>query len=258
MNRQLDTHLITTAMPFAVEDWLPDKLEPQILVVNADDGAVKDNVEQLFKEILRFDTLSSKANASIITIDISEFSQKSGVLEFAPADTQDIPIDLGSFDLLICPYLSEKAEIKREILQGFGRLLRPDGHLLIIDNVVPGSTLRGKKARRLRTAGRYINAWMRLRNFNHISYLARETWIQLLSESQWSIEQMKTNKITQGFDAWVDQYSTSPENRLRLQAMLLQAPEKVHGFLTPFKTGDRIAFRTTELFILATMADLSE
>jgi hypothetical protein len=56
------------------------------------------------------------------------------------------------------------------------------------------------------------------------------------------------------FDSWAGYYSPSPNNRLRLKAMLVQAPEKVRCFLTPLESGDRIAFRMTEVFILAKMA----
>ena len=163
-----------------------------------------------------------------------------------------LPYDGGRFDLVICDHVSASTEISRDMLSEIGRVLNADGRLLIVDTLVPGSRLRGKKARRLRDAGTYVNAWLRLRNPRHNRYLDQDAWIQRLTDSQWDIQQKTTREVVQDFDSWADAYVLSVNNRVHLRAMLIQAPEKVHSFLTPLSAGDRIAFRMIEVFILAT------
>ncbi|MFL7838278.1 MAG: class I SAM-dependent methyltransferase [Candidatus Promineifilaceae bacterium] len=244
MTDQQDIYPDSTAVPFPIEAWLTPKPDRQILVLGVNDCPPANKIDQLAREIIvRYDSKDS-----------GEPTNLSGVVEFDTGDPRSLPYDSHHFDLLICSFLSARMAVTKEGLQEFTRLLRPDGHLLIVDNVVPGSRLRGKKARQLRTAGEYINTWMRLRNSQHKPYLSEDNWIDLLTDAQFNIRQRATLEKPEDFDTWADRYSPSHDDRIRLQAMLVQAPEKVHGFLTPRKSGDRIAFRMTEIFILATMA----
>jgi len=48
-------------------------------------------------------------------------------------------------------------------------------------------------------------------------------------------------------------FSRERNDRLRLKAMLIQAPEKAREFLTPQFSGDRIRFHLPEITILATL-----
>jgi SAM-dependent methyltransferase len=236
-----------TAVPFLIEDWLPPMPGRQILVMGADDCTSANRIDQDAKEIMRYDSQ-----------DPSESTDSLGVVEFITGDPQSLPCDSHCFDLLICSFLSARMAITKERLQEFARLLRPDGHLLIMDNMVPGSRLRGKKARQLRAAGEYINSWMKLRNPQHKHYLSEDAWIDLLIDTQFSIRGTAIREKTEDFDTWAECYSPGRDGRIRLQAMLVQAPEKALGFLTPERSGDRIAFRLTELFILAMMGKGAE
>lgn len=253
ISRQVEAGHDQTAGPFATADWLSPTPGRHILVTGTYENTTTGSVDQLVEEILRRDTPNLGTNN-----DDRENSGRPSALEYYPGDPFALPYDSGRFDLVIVAFLSSRVEIKRELLQEFGRVIRPDGHLLIIDNLVPGSRLRGKKARQLRLAGEYVNAWMKLRNPQHNNYLSQDSWNHLLADCNWKIQQTAMHEIPHDFYAWVDCFSPSTQNRLRLQAMLVQAPEKVYGFLTPVESGDRIAFRLTEIFILATMAKKTE
>jgi SAM-dependent methyltransferase len=244
MNNQPGANLGRTAVPFALEGWLPAMPDRQILIAGVNEDLAADRTNQFIEEIVAHDS-------HLRTNDPAE-----SIILHKGSNPNSLPYEPDRFDLVICPFLSARTEIKRETLAEIGHVLRPDGHLLIIDNLVPGSRLRGKKARQLRTAGEYVNTWMRLRKTRHKRFLSQDAWFKLLADAQWNIQQLATHEMAQDFDAWADCCSPSPNNRLRLQAMLLQAPEKVFGFLTPLESGDRIAFRMTELFILATKTNI--
>ena len=219
MSGQPEANDDNTAVPFAIDDWLTAVPDRQILIIGT--GGAESNYKR----------------ASV---------------EFTPDNPTALPFDSDRFDLVVCNHLSARTGLTRESLKEIGRVMRPNGQLLIVDNLVPGSRLRGKKARQLRLAGEYVNAWMRLRNPQHKRFLSQDAWTQFLADCQWTVQQITTRETEQDFNTWSDYYSPTPNNRIRLQAMLLQAPEKVHGFLTPLESGDRIAFRTIEVFILAT------
>lgn len=165
-----------------------------------------------------------------------------------------LPFADGRFDLVLCTHLGQEIEIGDESLAEIGRVLRPDGILLIFDSLVPGSRLRGKKARKVRDAGKYINTWNRLRNRRHRNFLSWDTWEDRLRDGKWKIEEAIQREVVADFDSWCACFPVSEENQIRLRAMLIQAPEKVKEFLTPSESGDRIAFRSTEVGILATKA----
>jgi SAM-dependent methyltransferase len=249
IKKQLDNGREDTALPFATNDWLPAKPDRQILVTGANDFFAAGRTDQVVGEILKND-----ARAFLKGSDDSVSLNSPCIVELNPSGPHILAYDSGNFDLVICAFLSASIEIRSETIREIGRVLRPGGHLLIIDNLVPGSRLRGKKARQMRQAGEYVNVWMRLRNPRHKKYLDQDGWIDLLDDSKASIQQLAECKIAQGFDTWAGYYSPSSNNRLRLKAMLVQAPEKVRDFLTPVESGDRIAFRMTEVFILAQMA----
>ena len=51
--------------------------------------------------------------------------------------------------------------------------------LAVVDNVVPGSRLRGKKAKIELEAGRYINAYEKLRDPSHGRCLSLDEWLAI-------------------------------------------------------------------------------
>lgn len=70
----------------------------------------------------------------------------------------------GAFDAVTCRIAPHHfADIGRFIAEAV-RVLRPGGLLAVVDNIVPGSRLRGKKADRRRAAGEYINIFEKLRD----------------------------------------------------------------------------------------------
>jgi SAM-dependent methyltransferase len=162
-----------------------------------------------------------------------------------------LPYAPDSFDLVVCDRIASRSDLHAEWLAEINRVSRPGGLLLVIDYLVPGTRLRGKKARQTREAGQYINAWTRLWSPGHQRYLDRDTWQHYLLESHWQILRWTTRQVAVDFDTWCALQPLSEADRIRLRAMLLQAPEKVSGFLTPVGAGDRMSFHLTEGFILA-------
>lgn len=241
------THNEFAESSFALETWLAPVPRRRILLITASSAAASDKIEHLIQDIRQHDSQalanrSSEQNEILVRIDPASFEL---------AESFSLPHESGQFDLAICDHASTALAIEPETLSEIKRVVKTAGHLLISDYVVPGSRLRGKKARQSREAGEYVNTWMRLRNPRHKNYLAQDAWERRLKEARWDIQQTATRADLQAFDSWSDGYALTDQDRTRLRAMLIQAPEKVERFLTPLGSGDRIAFRLTELTMLA-------
>jgi hypothetical protein len=118
----------------------------------------------------------------------------------------------------------------------------------LVDNIVPGTRLRGKKADAVRLAGRYVNAFEKLRDPSHGRCLSLTEWEGALADAGLAIRHQETLDKRIQFESWAGRHS--PEMRLRLKAALVQAPASAVEFLDPQTAGDLTTFRLQEgLFI---------
>lgn len=168
----------------------------------------------------------------------------------AAADAENLPFPAASFDLVTCRIAAHHFPDNGRFLTEAARVLKPGGLLALVDNVVPGSRRRGKKADLLRQTGAYVNAFEKLRDPSHVRCFSTDEWLDLFVAAGFSGITQETHRKKMDFDSWTDRLHVTPENRLRLKAMLLQAPTAVTDFLTPQSTGDRIAFYLTEAIII--------
>jgi SAM-dependent methyltransferase len=137
----------------------------------------------------------------------------------------------GAFDLVTCRIAPHHfADIDRFLAEA-ARALRPGGLLAVVDNVVPGSRLRGKKADREREAGDYVNAFEKLRDPSHVRCLSFEAWMDALAAVGLVVGAAETIDKRLTFETWAARHTPAMQTRLR--AMLLQAPEMARAFLDP-------------------------
>jgi SAM-dependent methyltransferase len=171
------------------------------------------------------------------------------------ADAEALPFVDHSFDLVTCRIAAHHFPDIGHFLAEAARVLRATGVLAVVDNVVPGAHLRGKKAQRLRDAGRYVNAFEKLRDPSHNRCLSLDEWVEAFRAAGFTLTHQEVAYKPMDFDDWVARMQVSAENRLRLRAMLLQAPEAVASFLTPQFSGDRITFRLAEAILIAVISE---
>ncbi len=188
--------------------------------------------------------------------EAARLAQERGFTNFTTetADAESLPFDDDSFDLVTCRLAAHHFPNIDKFVAEAARVLRPGGLLAVVDNVVPGSRLRGKKANIEREAGQYINAYEKLRDPGHGRCLSLYEWLDLYHDAGFIIASQETADMWLDFDAYVNRMRVSPINRTRLRAMLLQAPYRAAEFLTPQVTGDRITFRFSEAIIVGRLA----
>ena len=182
----------------------------------------------------------------------AQLAQDRGVanISLQTADAENLPFVDGSFDLVTCRIAAHHfLEVGRFLTEAV-RVLRPHGLLAVVDNVVPGSRLRGKKAQRQRDAGRYVNAFEKLRDPSHHRCLSLPQWEDAFRTASFELVHQETASKPIDFDDWATRMRVSAENRLRLRALLLQAPEPVAEFLSPQISGDKLSFQLTETILI--------
>ena len=153
---------------------------------------------------------------------------------FAVGDVDDLPF-AGTFDLVTCRIAAHHFADVGRFLREAARALRPGGLLAVVDNVVPGSRLRGKRADRQREAGAYVNAFEKLRDPSHARCLSLEEWADALVAAGLAVATTETLDKRLTFETWAARHT--PEMQTRLRAMLLQAPEAARAFLDPRMEG---------------------
>lgn len=173
----------------------------------------------------------------------------------AQADAELLPWEADLFDLVTCRMAAHHFPQIPRFMAEVARVLRPGGLLVVVDNLVPGSKLRGKKGRVQREAGRYVNAFERLRDPSHQQCLSIHDWRDAFFAAGFVIEHEEVVRKGLDFHDWAARMKVAPSDSIRLQAMLRQAPREVLEFLTPVFQGDRIEFYLSEALIVGKTVD---
>jgi ubiquinone/menaquinone biosynthesis C-methylase UbiE len=168
-------------------------------------------------------------------------------LTFAPADAEALPYESDMFDLVTCRIAPHHFPDIQQFINEAARVLKPGGLLAVVDNIVPGTHLRGKKARLLNEAGAYVNAFEKLRDPSHGRCWSVSEWEHGFRQAGLAMQHQELLTKEIEFGSWAARMQVSPEDSIRLKAMLVQAPTAVSDFLTPQISNDRITFRLTEL-----------
>jgi SAM-dependent methyltransferase len=187
----------------------------------------------------------------------TELARQRGLanIRFIQTVAEQLPFTNASFDLVVCRVAAHHfGEIGRFMSES-ARVLKPGGQLALLDNIVPGSRRRGKKAELERRAGAYVNAFEKLRDPSHVRCLSLDEWIDAYVTAGFIIGHQETNTMPLDFADWTARMQVSPPNRQRLRAMLLQAPEPVLTFLTPQASGDKIEFHLHKAIIIGNLAN---
>ena len=162
------------------------------------------------------------------------------------ADNADFGWDKESdhlFDLIVV----NAPPLEPDQLSRLVPLLKPGGKLLLTMILVPGSRLRGKKARLHRQAGKYIKTMLRFHDRANGRCYSLDRWEDALMADGFVIDQQSIHALPVDFASWSGHLS--PTDRLRLRVMVTQAPTAVADFLTPQTVGDRIEFRLQQIVI---------
>jgi SAM-dependent methyltransferase len=171
-------------------------------------------------------------------------------VEAVALDAEGMPFADQSFDLVTCRLAAHHFADVDRFLREAGRVLRATGLLAVVDNFVPGSDRRGKKARMQRQAGQYVNAFERLRDPSHHRCLSVSAWRAAFYNAGFAVEHEAIARKAFEIREWARRAGVPSADLPRLRALLKQAPQEVLEFLTPVFRADTIEFYLSELLII--------
>ena len=160
--------------------------------------------------------------------------------EFLP-----LPYAPAAFDLVISRLAAHHFPDIAACLDEIARVLRPRGWCGLIDNLAPADE----------KAADYLNAFERLRDPTHRRCLSLDEWRRQLYSAGLELQEQVSQAVELDFEAWISRQPVQPLNRLRLRAMLLQAPRAAQAHLTPHQLGDRIAFHLQRGLLISRRPD---
>lgn len=151
-------------------------------------------------------------------------------------------------DCLTHYYPSQRGVDLPAYLQAAKGQLVLDGTVSVRDRLLPGSLLRGKKARLQQQAGHYVQAFLQLGQPTHGRGYCLDEWHALFRRAGLQLVHQRTTAVAYDLDEWAA--TCTAVERIRLRALVCQAPTAVLDYLTPLFAGDRITFHLQELLII--------
>jgi len=140
------------------------------------------------------------------------------------AKAERMPLRDSSFDLVTCRIAPHHFDSIPAFLEESRRVLKSDGRLGIVDNVVPPGAV-----------GDYINALERLRDPSHLRAWTMEQWQAALARCGFAVvhEEMLTKSME--FNSWAGRHDATMQALLR--AMLNETSSAVKEELAPTADG---------------------
>ena len=171
-------------------------------------------------------------------------------LVLSAADAEALPFESGALDLVTCRLAAHHFPDVARFMAESARVLREGGILGLVDNVGPCSFHSGKSAQAQRDAGRYVNAFEKLRDPSHVSYMSIEAWKRYFYEGGFRLVHHEVANKQLDFDDWMARMRVSPKNRVRLRVMLIQAPRLAADYLSPQYVGSKTYFNLQEAILV--------
>ena len=153
------------------------------------------------------------------------------------AKAEALPFEDATFDLVTCRIAPHHFDSIPDFLAEAHRVLKPDGIVALVDNVVPAGSV-----------GDYVNAFERFRDPSHLRSWTMEEWRAAFAKAGFAIAHEEQLYKPMEFASWAGRHDANMQAFLR--SMLKQATPDVRAVLEPQDANGTVTFRLEEgLFI---------
>jgi ubiquinone/menaquinone biosynthesis C-methylase UbiE len=159
----------------------------------------------------------------------------------AYAKAEALPFEDASFDLVTCRIAPHHFDSIPAFLGEVHRVVKPNGLLAVVDNVVPQGSV-----------GDYVNAFERFRDPSHLRAWTMEEWRAALKAAGFAIGHEENIYKQMEFQSWANRHDATMQALLR--SMLAQLTPEVKATLEPKGEGSELTFRLCEGVFIAKRA----
>ncbi|MPZ55112.1 MAG: methyltransferase domain-containing protein [Rhizobiales bacterium] len=165
--------------------------------------------------------------------------RKFGNIRTAYAKAEMLPFEDASFDLVTCRIAPHHFDSISAFLAETARVLKPDGTLAIVDNVVPAGSV-----------GDYVNAFERFRDPSHLRAWTVEEWQAALAQAGFAIAHGEELFKRMVLATWANRHDATM--RAFLRSMLTEMTPGVAEFFDVQDAGsEKLSFRLAEALFVA-------
>ncbi len=180
-------------------------------------------------------TFAVDINDEMLRVAQEESDKLTLSIRFLKCPAEDLMFDDQAFDLVTCRLAAHHFENLEGFLQEAHRVLRPNGTLLLIDNVVPEEP----------QAADWLNQYEAERDPTHQRCLTAQEWNSLIQSHGFEVQKTEPFKKRLLFQAWMERMGHSVQAQETFWQRLNQAPESAKRFWSP--KGDSLETRTVRL-----------
>jgi ubiquinone/menaquinone biosynthesis C-methylase UbiE len=165
--------------------------------------------------------------------------RKLGNIRTAYAKAEMLPFEDASFDLVTCRVAPHHFDSIPDFLGETARVLKANGTLAVVDNVVPAGSV-----------GDYVNAFERFRDPSHLRSWTVEEWQAAFANAGYAVAHSELLFKRMVLETWAGRHD--PNMQAFLRAMLTETtPAVAEVFDVRDADGDKLSFRLAEALFVA-------
>lgn len=161
-------------------------------------------------------------------------------VELEVADAEALPFADGRFDLVTCRIAPHHFPHIDHFLAEATRVLRSDGRLAVVDNVVPDDV----------AAAAYVNAFEKLRDPSHVRALSVAEWLEAFGAAGLEVTHHEVAPKAIEFRPWAERMGARPEVIAELRRQLLDAPQAAAAYFAVEAVADDLLFTLQEAIVI--------
>ena len=131
-------------------------------------------------------------------------------VSFESADARQLPLEDGSFDIVVCRLTFHHLDSPEQVLSEMVRVCRPGGKIAVQDMIASEQADRAE----------YYNHWERLRDASHTRALSVGELVALYGDAQLEIEDLRWEHRVQDVELWMRNSEVPGDTARRIRHLI--------------------------------------